>query len=399
MKRDDHLRRSPRSAAALFAILCLGACPSDAPTQRDGTPGRDAPADGPGQDGSRQDGLRRDGPRQDAPRRDGPSTPPDTMAPDYGKCGPPIVPKNPKDAWALRATSAGFGGITTQNIGGHSDVFLKSPNQRTRIGARLDWGGTLVFFGKVGDPLSNVIDDNDTGRELQIALYDQKRKRQGCAHNASCPSTAGCGAKMTFLGWNPVQGGDECGHGAKVLSHGRQGDSLVLVTRPIQWNPDWAATTCVQNSCGAQGLPVQVTYTTELRFLSDYLVEVSTQVTSQETISHQATGQEWPTMYVSFGKNGDPDFCKLFDASHKLIALTTLAPDDHLYYKIFNSPAPWVAFQTNAENYGVGLAMDQGVRSFMGYGGPKPPNAIHFHNVRAVVTFGLGAGATVRGRS
>ena len=319
----------------------------------------------------------------------------DGPAVDLGHCAA-VLPQNIPDPWQIRAPAAGFGGIETKSSGGHTDVFLKSPTNLTRIGARLGWGGTVVFFGLSADPLSNVIDDNDTGRELQVALYDPARHMQGCAYNASCPQGA-CPSEITYLGWNPVQGGDECGHGAPVLSHGQQGDSLELVIQPIQWNPDWFEATCVKNSCPAQGVPVQVTYTTELRYLSEHVVEVSTQVTSQESFDHLPTGQEWPTMYVSFGNGGDPDLTRLLDAGHNLITIDTPA-NNNFFRKNFTSPAPWVTWQNAQETYGVGLAMEQGVTSFQGWTGDGV-SAPYFHNVRANVSFGLKAGATVRGRS
>jgi hypothetical protein len=303
----------------------------------------------------------------------------------------------------MRVPSAGFGGISQQSSGGHTDVFLDSPASGataagyTRIGARLDWGGTIVFFGLGANPGSNVIDANDTGRELQVALYDPTRSRQPCAGTATClTASASCANSITFLGWDPVQGGDECGHGAPVLSHGQAGDALRLVVHPLQWNPDWDKPDCTQSSCGAAGVPVGVTYTIDLRYVSVHVVEVATEVTSQETLDHPVTGQEFPTLYVSHGQGG-PDLPVLLDAAGQTISLATPANDGFLYGN-FTSPAPWVSWQNSAQNYGVGLAMDQGITAFQGWRGDGN-TAPYFHNVRAQIAFGLGAGKTVRGIS
>lgn len=310
----------------------------------------------------------------------------------------PNVALAPKaDAWSMRLPSAGFGGIETKSSGGHTDVFLKSPTDYTRIGARLDWGGTVVFFGLSANPGSNVIDANDTGRELQIAIYDPTRSRQPCAWNASCQSSsASCGNSITFLGWNPVQGGDECNHGAKVISQGKVGDALEVVIQPLQWNPDWEAQDCKQSACGAAGVPVQVEYQSRFRFLSEHVVEVETEVRSKESISHPSTVQEFPTLYVSNGKAG-PDLPTLLDSAGTTITLSTPGNDGFLYGN-FSSPAPWVSWQDSSKTYGVGLAMDQGVKKFQGWRG-APPSAPYFHNVRAELSFGLPAGGTVRGLS
>lgn len=225
-----------------------------------------------------------------------------------GKACPPVVAAPDVDPWKVRAPSAGFGGIFTAQSGPHTDVFLRSPAEGNlpadyvRVGARLDWGGTLVFFGLGANPASNVLDANDTGRELQVALYDPTRSRQPCAADATClQSNASCGNSITFLGWDPVQGGDECGHGATVLSNGQAGDALRLVVRPLQWNPDWDKPDCSQTACGADGVPVGVTFTLELRFVAAHIVEVMTEVTSQEALDHPVTGQEFPT-YLFSGK-------------------------------------------------------------------------------------------------
>lgn len=349
---------------------------------------RDGRADGP------VDAGRADGRAPDLQARD--QLPPDQKGPDWGACTPVVAHQSP-DPWSIRAPSAGFGGVVTQASGGHTDVFLKSPTNLIRVGARLDWGGTIVFFGLSADPNSNVIDANDTGRELQVAIYDPDRGRQGCAFDASCKtSTINCGNSITFLGWNPVQGGDECNHGAPVLSHGAVGDALRLKIQPLHWNPDWAAPDCRKTACGAQGLPVDVTYLFELRFVREHVVEVMTEVTSQETFSHAPTAQELPTLYVSNGKGG-PDLPVLVDAAGVTPPINTPA-NDGFYHDAFTSPAPWVSWQNASQTYGVGLAMDQGITLWDGWRGDGV-KAPYFHNVRARIVFGLPAGGTVRGLS
>ncbi len=333
---------------------------------------------------------------QDAQGDAAPDASPDGPGPESGSCTP-VVPAPDKDAWQMRLPSAGFGGIVTASSGGHNDVFLKSPTDYIRIGARLDWGGTVVFFGLTSNPQSNVIDANDTGRELQIALYDPTRAMQQCAWNASCQSSPStCGNSITFLGWDPVQGGDECGHGAPVLSYGQVGDGLQVLVQPLQWNPDWAKPDCTQSSCGAQGVPVQVQYRMVFRFVSEHVVEVETEVSSQESFSHPSTAQEFPTLYVSHG-GSVPDLPLLLDAAGQTVGLSTPG-NDGFYYDNFTSPGPWVTWQNTASNYGVGIAMDQGVRDFQGWRGDGV-TAPYFHNVRARVAFGLAAGGVVRGLS
>jgi hypothetical protein len=125
-------------------------------------------------------------------------------------------------------------------------------------------------------------------------------------------------------------------------------------------------------------------------------VEVMSQVSSQESISHPSTGQEFPTLYVSHG-NGGPDLPLLLDAGGNSVSLTPPGNDGFLFGN-FTSPWPWVSWQNSAKSYGVGLAMDQGITSFQGWRGDGS-TAPYFHNVRAQISFGLEASATVRGLS
>jgi hypothetical protein len=308
------------------------------------------------------------------------------------------------DPWAMRIAGAGFGGIVESQSGGHSDVFLQSPATAStpenyiRVGARLDWGGSLVFFGLGANAQSNVLDANDTGREVQVALYDPSRIRQPCAGTATCESAPppSCGNSITYLGWDPVQGGDECGHGGQVLTHGRVGDALSLVIQPLQWNPDWDKDTCASSACGPQGVPAQVTYRFELRFVRTNVVELMTEVNSTETFDHPSTGQEFPTMYVAHGQNG-PDLPLLLDSAGVAPAIDQPA-NDGFFHGEFVSPEPWVTWQNATRDYGVALGHDQGLRGYQGWRGEAKTSA-YFHNVRAQIAFGLPAKGTVRGIS
>jgi hypothetical protein len=311
---------------------------------------------------------------------------------DAPQC-PVVMPAPDVDPWGMRVPSAGFGSITMEQNGGHSDLFLASPGGTTRIGVRLDWGGTVVFFGPTAGP--NVIDANDTGRELQLALYDPSRAMQGCAVTATCQTIPSpCANSITFLGWDPVQGGDECGHGAQVLESGRAGDAMRVVVRPLQWNPDWDALDCRQTPCGASGVPVAVKFIFELRFVAEDVVEIASEVQSEESFSHPVTAQEFPTLYVAHDAF---DLPLLLDSSGAAVSLTTPG-NDGFFYGNFTSPAPWVTWQTNDRSAGVAIGSDQGITMWQGWRGDGQ-TAPYFHNVRQQIAFGLPQGGTVRGIS
>lgn len=311
----------------------------------------------------------------------------------------PVQAAAAQDPWQVRVPGAGFGGIVTSNVGGHSDVFLQSPapsQNLIRIGARLDWGGSVVYFGLSADAQSNTIDANDTGRELQIALYDPTRAMQGCAWNASCQSTpTTCPNSISYLGWDPVQGGDRCGHGSSA-EHSQVGDAMRVIAHPLQWNPDWDRADCSQTPCGASGVPVAVTYVMDFRFVTTHLVEIALEIQSQESLVHPSTGQEFPTLYVANGSQGS-DLPLLLDAAGNAVGLNTPANDGFLYDN-FTSPGAWVTWQHAAKDYGVALAMDQGITQWQGWRGDGQ-SAPYFHNVRPILGFGLQPGKPVRGIS
>ncbi len=303
----------------------------------------------------------------------------------------PVAAAADSDPWMTRAPGIGFGSI----IETAPDVYLQNPSGRLRLGVRRTWGGGVVFWGLSADPNSNTIDANDTGRLLQLAIYDPTRIRQGCAYNASCSAaTMTCPASISYLGWNPVQGGDKCNRGAPVLSYGRKGDGLTIRVQPVQWNPDWDRADCTQTGCGTAARPVDVLYDMDYRFVREHVVEIAMQVTSNETFSHPDTAQEFPTLYVS---HGAPDLPLLLDAAGTPVALTTPA-NDGFFVGNFTSPGPWVTWQLPDRLYGVGLATDEGVADFQGWRGDGT-TAPYFHNVRPQLAFALGAGQTVRGIS
>jgi hypothetical protein len=318
----------------------------------------------------------------------------DSAPADSPLCTTP-TPQPDVDPWSVRAPGAGFGAIVekteTDNAGTFTDVYLESPAQGsvpvnyTSIGVRLAWGGSIIFFGLPG---GNTVDDHDTGREAQVALYDGSRAWQDCAYNASCTGAAPCGTTNNFLGWDPVQGGDWCGDGSPS-SYAQSVDSLVVTASPIMWNPNWSLTTCA-STCPGSAVPGGVEVTMQLRYLSTTLVEVATQIVEQAGLSHTFALQEMPCLYPSMGEYSTA-MESLFDSSGTPIAVT--APDGGALTTLATSPAPWVAWQDAAQTYGLGLGADQGIKSFYAIRDDSVP----FRYSRADTGFAIGASSTIRG--
>jgi len=268
---------------------------------------------------------------------------------------------------------------------------------------RQEWGGTIVFWGLAdGSPGSNdtnAIDANDTGREVQAAFYDPDRQYQGCAHNASCQSAGtACGASITYLGWNPVQGGNRCNNGSGIDSISTSDGQLDPWTTPLQWNPNWDDTSCDSGGCDDSSLEWRtsdVSLRQSLRFVRTHVVELRYELHEQGGLDHASTVYELPTVYSANGQGG-PDLWRLFDASGQQIDIDTPAGnDDGFYYINFTSPEPWVSLQNDDASYGVGILYENGETDFQGW----QLRSLPFNNVRAQISFAIPAGGAVMARA
>ena len=295
------------------------------------------------------------------------------------------------------------GPSASTSVDGFSDEYLWDSSSYIKVGVREDWGGSIVFFGlddgSPGSNSSNTIDANDTGREVQVALYDPDRSAQGCAWDASCASSPHpCPASITYLGWNPVQGGNRCNYGSGVDAVNNGSGELQVVTTPLHWNPNWEAPDCNSSGCSDSSLAwlrSDVTLTQTLRFVRTHVVELRYTVDNLAGLDHAATLQEMPTMYTANG-NGGPDLWRLFDSAGTQIPIDTPAGnEDGFNYENFSSADGWVSMQNEAADYGVGILYENGLTTFQGW----QLRSLPFNNVRSRFTFGLPAWGTVHARA
>jgi len=245
---------------------------------------------------------------------------------------------------------------------------------------------------------TNTVDANDTGREIQVAIYDPDRAMQGCAHDASC-RTGGtsCGESITYLGWNPVQGGNRCNNGSGIDSVHMSTGELTITTRPFQWNPNWDNSGCSSAGCTDATLAhrtADIRLTQTIRFVHPHVVELTYSIDNLSGIDHAATYQELPTLYAANGTGG-PDLWRMLDASGTHIPIDTDAGGDGWYYENFSSSAPWVTLQNTAHDYGVGILQENGITEFQAW----QDRSVPFNNVRSLFEFGLPGFATVTGRA
>lgn len=368
--------RGERLLVTLFVVLVL-ACKGDA--GGDGSPG-------PIADAARLD----DG----APVIDGPP-------PDSNGCPDVAAPEPVSDLAIAGESPAGWHETTTAN--GFNDDYLYDATGYLKVGVRREWGGSIIFFGiasgyGAGTNPTNAIDANDTGREVQVAFYDPDRLMQGCAWNASCAATpTTCPASITYLGWDPVQGGNRCNVGSGVESVEFVDGALKVTTNPLFWNPNWDRTDCVSEACSdptLSGRRSDVRVVQALRFVAPHVVQLDYTVVNLADLAHAATGQEMPTMYTANG-NGGPDLWRVFNSDGTEIPVDTPAGGDGFYYENFTSPGGWAALQDDTLSYGVGLYSENRLTGFQAW----QLRSLPFNNVRAQFAFGLPAFGTVRARA
>ena len=294
------------------------------------------------------------------------------------------------------------GPAETVKEGGFTDDYVHDPTSYIKVGTRREWGSTIVFFGlakgKPGMNTTNTIDANDTGREVQIALYDPLRAMQGCAWNATCQSNPGaaCPSSITYLGWDPVQGGNECNIGSGTEWINVAPGILEAGVRPLFWNPDWKEPTCANGGCsdpGKKAMKSDVSYTQRLRFVATHVVEMKMTVENLSDLDHPATGQEFPTLYAVYGAGGTADLKVLLDSNGQQIIVDGPG-NDGFYFKNFTSPGGWVALQNASKDYGVGIYYENRLTGFQGW-----QKLGVFNNVRSQFSFALPAFGKVKARA
>ncbi len=319
----------------------------------------------------------------------------------YAGICPNVPAPEPLDLDPLPAmVPAGKVEKTTAN--GFTDDYLYDGTDLLKIGTRREWGSTVIFFGMGGGSpgmnTTNVIDAHDTGREVQVAFYDPDRILQGCAHNATCQTQPGssCPGSITYLGWNPVQGGNECNIGSGTEWVDAQPGLLEAGVQPKFWNPDWQLADCSNGGCSdpaKKNLVSDVFYTQRLRFVSTHVVEMKMTVENLSDIDHAPTHQEFPTLYATYGYQNTPNLKVLLDSQGNTIPIDIPA-NDGFFHKIFDSPGGWAALQNTNLDYGVGLYYENRITGFQGW-----QKAGVFNNFRSLFSFGIPGKGTVNARA
>lgn len=350
-------------------------------------------------DGTHDSDTARDGAQGDASHHDSSHVDAHFPGQDGGTC--PNVPEpGPVSLSPLEGESPP-GSFESTTINGFHDDYLYNNANALKVGVRREWGGSIVFFGmNDGNPGfngTNAVDANDTGREVQVAFYDPDRIMQNCAWNASCAvSPTECPHSITYLGWNPVQGGNRCNNGSGIESVDMSGGVLSVSTIPYFWNPNWDRQDCESAACQDPSLSVResdVRVIQKLRFVRYHVVELDYTLVNLSDLNHASTAQEFPTVYSGNGNNS-PDLWRLFNSQGEEINISTPG-NDGFFYQNFSSPDGWVTMQDDNLTYGIGLYTENRLTAWQGWQNRSLP----FNNFRPIFPFAIPGHAEVRARS
>ena len=100
-------------------------------------------------------------------------------------------------------------------------------NDSIRLGVDLNLGGVITYLAPVTNHELNVINSHDWGRQVQLSYYSGPIPFN--------PPGTTMATNWSFIGWNPIQTGDDYGFKPQVLKHTNTGHALYTKLIPMQW--------------------------------------------------------------------------------------------------------------------------------------------------------------------
>ncbi|MBS0207655.1 MAG: hypothetical protein JSS27_01750 [Planctomycetes bacterium] len=157
-------------------------------------------------------------------------------------------------------------------------------NGNVKIGVDLKLGGAITYFSPAGRD-ENVVNSYDLGRQIQMSHY-----------SGPVPFTIGDKRPKPHwehIGWNPIQTGDDFGHGSEILAHVNDGRTLYVKCRPMQWPLDNVPGEC-EYECWIElnGRAAQV----RCRFINHRADKTQYQARLQELPAVYTNGPYWKLM-------------------------------------------------------------------------------------------------------
>jgi hypothetical protein len=112
-------------------------------------------------------------------------------------------------------------------------------NGTIRLGVDLTLGGAITWLSRSGSDV-NLINSYDWGRQVQMSYY-----------GGPVPFVVGDKRPAKHwegLGWNPIQAGDDFGHGSRTIEQRNDGRTIYVKCIPMQWPLDNVPGECTYES-------------------------------------------------------------------------------------------------------------------------------------------------------
>lgn len=98
-------------------------------------------------------------------------------------------------------------------------------NDRVKVGVDLRLGGAITWLSRDGG--GNRVNNFDRGRQVQLSFYSGPVPFEADGQKPS--------EHWRHLGWNPIQAGDDFGHGSRVVEERCDARSIYVKCVPLQW--------------------------------------------------------------------------------------------------------------------------------------------------------------------
>ena len=238
-------------------------------------------------------------------------------------------------------------------IGGNYEFI---DNGVIRVGVDMGRGGVIGYLAPSDGRSGNVINENDMGREVQLAFYAEPyfyNPRTAQYPDGACNISSRTHAYVWqkfgrhAWPWAPLGAGDVDGNRATVLSQSRDNETINITSRPLQWPCHNISCECTfekhvsVGSVRADGVRVDVTLRT---FRMD-------------SFTPKPWTQELPAVYTNapyyrlVTYNGSSPYTQAATSEYN----TTSGPSLRGHHPgIFPATEHWAAF-INDDGFGIGI--------------------------------------------
>ena len=232
-----------------------------------------------------------------------------------------------------------------------ADGLYTIENSQVRVGINTNYGGAITYMAFANDQngqvsTQNMINNNDLGRQSQIALYGGPLdySKNGSGH-------------WINLGWDPIQAGSTQGDVSQVLSVEKQDNLLYAKTVPKQF--------ALKNEPGEA-------YIEHWIRLEGNLVKVHAKVTlfRADKTQYEGRQQEFPCLYTNGDYHNIWGYTKEAPYTNAPLELRRIKPSENMFYEDAFPTEPWMA-TTNDNGYGVGLFVPNNLDFKRGYFGQE----------------------------